>query len=98
MIESILFDSIENSILVENGQKIEIIDNKIVNVNFGKNLINNDIYDPRFLYRIRLKSLTFLDKADIEIKDNHVSSIEFFGISYSTPGYKCSVDYDSARY
>ena len=97
MSESILFDSIENSILVENGQKIEIIDNKIVNVNFGKNLINNDTSDPRFLYGIRVKSQTFLDEADIEIEENYVSSIESFGIAYSTSGYKSSEKYVSAE-
>ena len=93
--ESILFDSIENSILVENGQKIDIIDNKIVNVNSGKNLINNDTSDPRFLYGIRVISEKFLDEADIKIKDNHVSSIESFGVAYSTPGYKCSQKFNS---
>ena len=98
MSKSILFNLIENSILVENGKNIEIIDNKKVNVNFGKNLINNDTSDPRFLYGIRVKSQTFLDEADIEIKENYFSSIESFGIAYSIQVYKYSDDYDSARY
>ena len=79
-----IFDSVQKAVNIQNSSNLSIKNNDIIGVNPanpGSSEVNYGVY---------VQSDLALDSAEVNITDNHVSSIGGFGIGYFLPGYSCN--------